>query len=1061
MSIAKAVVRRPVLWLVVFALISISGIYLLSNVAVDMFPEIEAPWLLITTAYPGADPETVEKSLTNVLEGALANTGGIVEIESSSREQMSLIMLQFDYGTDMDAKMNRVRENLDLVRGSLPENTSTPVVMQMRADDSPIMRIAVRGSPGGGRDQNELRALAKDEIRDKLKQIEGVASVGVEGGQDAIVQIALSQNRLEAYGITVSEIAGNLAAQNLERGAGFIEDGLVEYSIKTSGEYVSLDDIANTVVAQIGGADIRLVDIGDVSLGFKEERSAVYVNGAPGVYLSIMKQSGANTVTVADAIYRRLDDLRSSLPYDVVLEITQDSTTQIRAMIAELISSAVSGVVLAVLVLLLFFRNINSSIIVGLSIPISFLITLLAMNLAHITINMMTLAGLILGLGMIVDSSIVVLESIAKFRERGEKPALAAVLAGEEVMASIIASTLTTVCVFLPIYLFKNQLEIIGLLVQDLLFTIGISLVSSLLVAVFLVPVLASKWLPVHARIQKPLRNPALARIDGGIERALNAVNSGYRRILQAALSHRLLTIILVAAAFLGSAFALGKIEIRMMPDMQSDTIALDIELPLGTRYEETKAVALEMQEFAISEIKGAKSIIVNAGSSNEESFSDTGNNKAGLTVILDLDDPLADSNEGVKEKLRSHFSAFPNTSFNFPESGFASMLGGADIDILLRADDLQQGIADAEKIKTLLENEAAEVRDIMTDINPGLPQISVSIDRQRVYNMGLTVASIANEIAAAMNGVTASIFRQSGGEYDVVLRLAKEDRYALPDLGKIFVRSSTTGALFPVSNFAALKKSLAPVAINHEGQARVIHITAAVKDGYTIAAAEAKIKALLGEQGIAASFVGESKETQNMLQTFILVITLALLLVFGVMAAQYESFRDPFINFCTIPLILIGVVIIHIITGQAMNAFTMIGFVMLAGIVVNNGIILVDYTNILTRKGMSGVCEANSQVKPHSGLTVMDACLEAGAARFRPVLMTALTTMLGLAPMAFLPGKSSSMTAPIGLAVFGGLASATVITLFFVPVMYSLVNARKRFFNREVETVEKVKKED
>jgi HAE1 family hydrophobic/amphiphilic exporter-1 len=297
---------------------------------------------------------------------------------------------------------------------------------------------------------------------------------------------------------------------------------------------------------------------------------------------------------------------------------------------------------------------------------------------------------------------------------------------------------------------------------------------------------------------------------------------------------------------------------------------------------------------------------------------------------------------------------------------------------------------------------------------------------------MGLTTAAIANEIAASMNGLIATSFRNAGDDYDVVLQLAKEDRYELPDLGKIFVRSSS-GLLHPVSNFAAFERTFAPVAINHEGQARVIHITAGVKEGHTIQDTEKKIETLLDEQGIAVSFSGESKETQEMLKTFIVVITLALLLVFGTMAAQYESFRDPFINFCTIPLILIGVVIIHIVSGQTMNAFTMIGFVMLAGIVVNNGIILVDYTNLLLR------------AKPHSGLTVMDACLEAGTSRFRPVLMTALTTMLGLAPMAFFPGKSSGMTAPIGLAVFGGLASATVITLFFIPVLYSLVNAKQR----------------
>ena len=1030
MSVAKAVVRRPVLWLVVFALICISGLYLLSNIAVEMLPDVEMPWLLVQTTYPGAGPETVEKSVTNVLETALANTGGIIEMKSASEEQSSMVMMQFEFGTNMDAKINRVRENIDRVQDTLPDTASPPLIMQIKANDEPIMRIAVRS--GGGREQNELRELAKNEIQDRLKQIEGVASCGVEGGQDAIVRVALSQNRLEAYGVTIHEIAANLAAQNSELGAGYIEDGLVEYSIKTSGEYSSLADIANTVVLQTGGADIRLVDIGDVAFDFAEERSGVYVNGDPGVYVSIMKQSGANTVTVADRVYKQLEALRKTLPGDISLDITEDSTTQTRAMVSELVNSAVMGIILAALVLFLFFRNFNGSLIVALSIPISFLITLLVMSLAGITINMMTLAGLILGLGMIVDSSIVVLESITSFREKGEKPGAAAILAGEEVMSSIIASTITTICVFLPIYLFKNQLEIIGVLVQDMLFTIGISVLSSLLVAIFLVPVLASKWLPVHSRLQKPLRNPFLAQFDRIVAKSLDTLTAGYRWILAKALRHRLVTIMLVASAFLGSVFALFKLDIVMLPDMDSDKVTLNIEMPLGTRYEDTKAVALEMQEFAMSEIRGIKNIITTAGSSGDM-FASSGGNVAAVTIILDLDDPDADSGESAEERLRSHFADFPNAAFSFPRGGLAAMMGSADIDIVLRADDLDEGIANAALIKNILETEVSAVKDVAVDLNDGLPQVNVNIDRQRAYNMGLTVSAIAGEIAASMNGVTATSYRQRGTEYDVVLRLATEDRYELPDLGKIFVRSSS-GALFPVSNFASFEKTQGPVSISHEGQARIIHITANVKEGFKIQETEAKIRTLLAERDLHVTFAGETEDTQKMLGTFVLVITLALLLVFGVMAAQYESFRDPFINFCTIPLIVIGVVIIHLITGQAMNAFTMMGFVMLAGIVVNNGILLVDYTRLLVRRGMG----------------VLDACLQAGSSRFRPVLMTALTTMLGLAPMAFFPGKSSMMTSPIGLAVFGGLASATLITLFFIPVLYSLVNKQEKEQNDE-----------
>jgi HAE1 family hydrophobic/amphiphilic exporter-1 len=1023
MSVAKAVVKRPVLWLVVFALVSISGLFLFSNLAVDMLPEVEIPYLSVITTYPGADPETVEKAVTDVLEAGLVNTGGINKMTSVSREQSSIILLEFDYGTNIDTKINRVRENIDMVKTALPDTVDAPLVIQASANDDPALIIGISGA---GFSQNELRAFAKEEIRDQLRQIEGVASCDIEGGQDAQVRVSVYQNRLEAYGVTITEIAGSLAAQNLQLGAGSIEEGLVDYSIKTSGEYDSVAAIADAVVAQVNGADIRLRDIGDVVLDYAEERSAVYVNGEPGVYLSVMKQSGANTVRVADQVYRRLNVIRGNLPRGVELNIIEDETTEIRAMISELINSALVGVALAIAVLFLFFRNINSALIIGLSIPISFLITLLSMSLANITINMMTLAGLILGLGMVVGCSIVVLEGVVKFREKGESLSVAAVLAGEEVMSSIIASTVTTVCVFLPIWLFRDRLEIIGLLVQDMLFTIGISLVSSLCVAIFLVPVLASKWLPVHSRVQKPLRNRVIAFFDRGVASALDALNRAYGRLLSGALKHRIVTLVLVIAAFAGSILALGKIDMVMFPDAGSGSVTVTITMPLGTRYEDTRAVALELHEYALAEIAGAKNIAAKIGNTGS-ALSEDGNNTASVTVVLDLDDPNADSSDKVKEKLRARFSAFPNAAFAFGEDDFAALIG-ADIDIVLRNDDLPQGFADVEAVRSLLEEKVPEVQDISVDVNAGLPQVTVNIDRQRAYNMGLSVSSIAHEVAASMNGVTATVFRQSGNEYDVVLQLAKEDRYELPDLGRIFVRSSK-GTLFPVSNFADLKKTQEPERVNHEGQVRTIHITAKLRDGASLNQTEAAIQTLIEEQGIAAEFAGQSAETSDMMQTFLLVIILAILLVFGVMAGQYESFRDPIINFCTIPLMLIGVIAIHLITGQAINAFTMIGFVMLPGIVVNNGILLVDYTNLLVRRGMP----------------LMDACLEAGIDRFRPVLMTTLTTMLGLAPMAFFPGKSSMMTAPIGLAIFGGLASAAIITIFFIPVMYSFVNGNKK----------------
>jgi HAE1 family hydrophobic/amphiphilic exporter-1 len=1021
MSVSQAVVKRPVLWLVVFALISITGVYLLQNVAIDMMPEINLPAVMVYTTYPGANPEIVEKSMTQVLESSLLNTTGLKEIKSISQEHSSIIVLEFDYGVKLDTIMSRVRENLDLARDSLPRDASSPIVAQFDPASEPILRVAVRGEAGIS--QNELRGLAKSDIQDFIDQIDGVASTTIEGGQEAIVRVELSQNRLEGYGVAISEIAGSLALQNVELGAGRIEDGAVDYSIRTTGEYASVSDIANTVVAQINGADIRLLDIGSVSMGFEDESSTVYVNGEPGVYIGVMKQSGANSVAVADRIYERLERIKSLLPPGINLEVVQDETLQTRTMIQELVNSGIQGIILAMLALLLFLRNINGAIIVGISIPLSILITMLVMNLARITLNIMTLTGLILGLGMVVDSSIVILENIYKFREKGEKPDIAAIVAGDEVVSSIVASTLTTVCVFLPMYLFKNRLEIIGVLLQDLIFTIGISLVASLFVAIFLVPVLASKWLPLRTKTQRPLKNKLLKGLEAGVGGTIDAVERGYKGLLTAALSHRLVVFVLVVAAFGGSVLAILKLPITFMPEMDEDTINMNVELPLGTKYEDTRAVMFQLQEIAMTEIKGAESVIINAGSSGGISYAAEGNHTGGMNIKLDLANPAADLAGQAIQKLRSHFGDFPDAVFSF-SSDMDIFTGGSDIDMVFRIEDIRQGLADAQEIASILGAELPELIELQIETNAGLPQVEVAIDRGRAYNMGLTVASIAGEIAASMNGISATMFRYEGEEYDVILMLQKEDRYELPDLGRIFVRSSN-GFLYPVSNFASFAKTLGPVTINRENQSRVIHITGNLREGYEASDTETKIRSLLADRGFAISFDGEWSNTQSMLDSFLLIITLALLLVFGVMAAQYESFRDPVINFCAIPLMLIGVVLIHILTGKPLSAFTMIGLVMLAGIVVNNGIILVDYTNLLVRRGTP----------------IREACVAAAVARFRPVLMTTLTTILGMVPMAFFPGASSSMTQPIGLVVIGGLSSSTVITLFFIPVMYSLVN--------------------
>jgi HAE1 family hydrophobic/amphiphilic exporter-1 len=1014
------------LGIVVFGLLAIVALYLISDIAIDMFPEVDMPVLTVTTSYTGAGPETVEKTITKPLESQLVNLSGLSRISSTSSEGSSTITLEFDYGSDLDAKTNDIRDRIDRVRRSLPDEATSPLISWFDSNSMPILRLAVQSS--SNRTPNELRRIAIDSVQERLEQVDGVASTNVNGGQEQIVRVEISRNRLEAYGLTITGIAGILAAQNIELGAGTIVDGTKNYNIRTNGEYKSLQDIAETVIARRGDADIRLIDMGTVTLAYPNETSTAYINGENGVYVGVTKQSGANSAAVAEKIYIKLDEIQELLPADVSLEIVRDNTTQIRDMINELVNSALLGAVLAMGILLLFLRNIKSTIIIGISIPFSILVTLLVMNLAGLTLNMLTMAGLILGVGMIVDCSIVILENIFKYRDRGTKPDMAAILGSQEVMSSIISSTLTTLCVFVPIFLFKNHLGMLGELLQGLSFTVGIALTSSLLVAIFLVPILASTYLPLQTRKQRPVKNKTLAAIDNAIDKAINGITRGYTCLLSIVVKHRFITVVLICSAFTGFVMVIPRLNIVMVLPMNEDIVSLSVEALPGTRYEDTKALMLQLQEIAFNEIKGAKTIIVTVGSMNSRAT-----NRGELQIGLNMNDPTADTSTQVTQKLRAHFNDFPTATFSFGQGMARLLAGGSDIDLALRVDDIDEGLAAAQEITDIIKIHVPDLTEVIIDMTEGLPQVEVVIDRKRAYNLGVTIGSAAREIAAAMNGVTATTFRQSGDEYSVILELREEDRKKLPDLEHIFVVSNT-GKLVSLSNFARLEKGVGPVSIRRENQSRIIHITGSVIEGRRINDVEQKIKEVISNNyilpdGVILTYEGQWQEITETTKTFVLIITLAVILVFGVMAGQYESFKDPLINLCTIPLVLVGVVGIYLITGQNLSILSLAGIVMLAGIVVNNGIVLVDYTNLLVGRGFP----------------VRQACIEAGESRLRPVLMTTLTTILGLIPMAFFPGKSATMIQPIGLTVIGGLVSSTLITLFFIPVLYSLINERRR----------------
>ncbi|MCR5724328.1 MAG: efflux RND transporter permease subunit [Treponema sp.] len=1019
MSITKTTLEHPVLTLIIFALLGIMGLFTLQNVAISLMPDIDYPVLSVSASYTNAGPETVEKTVTKVLESGLVSVSNLKTITSTSSEGRSRINLEFNYGTNLDEAVNDVRDKIDRVERSLPDDV-TPTIFKMDSDSMPIMRIAVRGN----RSNDDLKQIAEDTIVDILEQANGVAEASVSGGRTKIVRVELNENRLAAYGLTISSIASALAKQNLELGGGKINEGRKDYTIRTTGEFASIAEINNAVITSVKGYDVKLSDLGRAFLGYSDASSIVSINGESGIYVSVTKQSGSNSVTVANEVYKKISELQNVLPTDVSLEIIRDDTVSIRDTLSTLLDSAWQGLLLAVLVLFVFLKSIKSTIIIGISIPLSIIITLLCMNFAGITLNMITMTGLILGVGMIVDASIVMIENIYAYRTRGAKAKVAAVLGSGEMVMSVLSGNLTTICVFVPFLFFMSDLGFMGQMFKGIIFTIVIALASSLFVAIFLVPVLAGHFFPLTNRREKPIKSRFFITLYAAFDAPMNWLTKVYRRALKSALGHRKATLLICICALVLALSFIPTLRIQMMTGGGDDSVTVNVRLPVGTRLSETQSVIEQLEAIIRSEVKGYKTLISTAGSS-------TSSYSGSIQISLPKSEEQIDTAEVIQKKLRAHFSDFPADARLSFRQGMARQMTGSDLVLKIRSDSLDLALQVANQIEDVM-NKIDDIGEPSIDTTEGLPEVEIVIDRQRAYSLGVDVTTVAKEINYAINGVTATTYRENGKEYSVKVMYQPSDRQKMTDLDQIFVKG--TNGMVNVSNFATVKKGLGPVSIKRENQTRVVKLSADVLTEKNVSVVEEELKdAIAGSfiipEGVTISYEGSLKDMKEQGGAYLKIIFMAILLVFGVMAGTYENFKAPLINLCTIPFMIIGVVAIYKLTNQALSMVSAIGMIMLVGIVVNNGIILVDYTGLLVERGLS----------------LKDACLEAGASRLRPVLMTTLTTILGMLPMCFSSsGSSASMVQPIGVAVVGGLTSSTFVTLFFIPVLYSLVMRRR-----------------
>jgi HAE1 family hydrophobic/amphiphilic exporter-1 len=1019
MSIPRTAIQRPVTMFMLSGVIILLGILSLFRLPVDLMPDVSYPSLTVRVGYPGVGPLEIEELVTRPIEQAMSAVAGLERLESTSSEGSSRVTLNFAWGTDLNEAADDVRNRLDRVRGRLPLEAEAPIMFKFDANTFPIMGVGVEGEF----DRVTLREMAEHDLSPRLERVPGVASVSVEGGLRRQIHVELSKEKVRALDLPVDRIIGLLRSENQNIPVGEIDEGDTTYLVRSQGQFENLDEIREMVVMTRQGVPVYLKDIAEVKDSTEDLRSFTRINGKPGVRMRVTKQSGKNTVEIADAVRVEIERINREMP-DLRLAVLDDSSIFIKRSIDAVKEHAMIGAFLVVFIIFLFLRDLRSTVIICTSIPISVIGTFALLYFAGYTLNTMTFGGLALGIGMIVDASIVVLENTFRHMEHGKDRMQASIDASEEVWSAILASTLTHIAVFVPL-LFLTGVS--SILFKQLSIVVMFSLTMSLFVAVTIVPVLCSRLLKLPPPVDQ--RKGITGRMYTASERFLNNMDYAYSRLIGRALHHRP-TVLGVGAAFVVVAFLiLPTIGFELMPVTDEGEVQVTAELPVGTRIERAQDVALRLESLLPEFVKEQDTIITQAGGGGGFGGGSASRTQATLRLV-----PKAErtrSSEEIARTLNTQLAGvIPGVIITTRASGgnraMDRLLGGGDSRLALeiRGDDLAEAQRVSVDAKAVMDK-VPEVRDVRISRDDGRPELAILVDRPKAALLGLSVSSVASSIRTSVGGTQAAFFRQAGNEYPIVVRLREEDRNRVDDINDILV-GTPQGQVLQAKNLLALRNQTGPTEIQRKNQERIVRVTA--EPQVTLSDAVQAINARLPEVRVSQDFqVGFGAEVEAQGQAFKQlrwVLILAILLVYAVMASQYESLRDPFIIMFSVPLAAIGVVAALKLTGTTFSLQAYIGVIMLAGIVVSNAILLVDYTNILRRR---------------DNMPLRQAVETAGRTRLRPILMTSLATILGLVPMALGIGEGAELQAPLARVVIGGLAASTLITLVFVPTVYTI----------------------
>jgi len=1022
MKISRFSIQRPILTTMIALIVVILGGVSLSRLPIDLMPDITYPTLSVSATYENASPEEVEELVTRPIEEAMSAVPGVEEVSSVSSEGSSRVRVAFSWGTNLDAATDDVRDRLDRVLSRLPEDVERP---SLRKFDPASFPILIMGA-SSNLDPIQMRRIIDEQIKYRIERVPGVAALDVRGGLEREIQVNLYANEVIALGIPLDQILNSIRTGNITLPAGTVERGHYEITVRTPGEYTSLDQLRDTVIAVREGVPVQLKDIASVEDTSQEVTRIVRVNGRPGIHLSVSKQSGRNTVEVAQRVLQEVERINRDIPQIELIPII-DTSDYIQRSISNVGSVALYGGLFAVIVLLFFLRNIRSTAIIAVAIPLSIIATFTLIYFAGFTLNIMTLGGLALGIGMLVDNSIVVLENIYRLREAGMGAEQAAVSGSEEVAAAVIASTLTTIAVFLPLIFVRGMA---GVMFKQLAAVVAFSLACSLVVALTLIPMLASRYLHIidlttvtnETFVHRLLRTSG--RMFAGLENA-------YKRLLHWALSHRV-TVAIAAVALLGGSFMLVPlIGVELMPQTDEGEVRVDAEMEVGTKLSVTDEKFRTIESVVRSEVTELKSMVADVGGGGWRS---AGGHTGDVRISLKPKAERERSSEQVASALRARLSGLPGITVRTRAGSgmfmMRRMTGGTErVEVEVRGHDLETADRLAQRVKKVVES-VEGVTDARVSRESGSPEELIIVDRQKAADMKLTVSAIAQMLQTVLSGSRASDYRERGDEYRILVRLKDAGKM---DLDEILDLTLTNAAGEPVvlRNVVKARPRSGPVRIERKDQERVITVSANISGrdmGSILADIHKGLQAVPVPRGFTVGFTGEYEEQQEAFRELALGLILALALVYMVMACLYESLRGPFVVMFSVPLAAIGVILMLFLTDTTFNMQSFIGCIMLGGIVVNNAILLVDHTNLLRRRDK---------------MPLREAIEEAGRRRLRPILMTAFTTVFALVPMALGLGEGGEAQAPLPRAVIGGLLSASLIALVFVPVVYSVFERR------------------